>query len=220
MNKKNILGLVLGLGMLGAASSASASDNLFKSYAYESPISAYTKAKGYFDCSEDVGGTALCLEDVDFLEHKFTAALIFSNSKLIMVSLLSPFDQNLYATSIGSISKTFTLSALADGKSQLDLIQLAGKSSSREEFTSQFANYESAALTTGEIVYTFFEGVDKSKKYSSIVGLLQGSPDNIRAAEVVLTGQGAESSLIIRFSLPKLEANKVSAAAKKPVESF
>lgn len=220
MHKKKIVGLVLGLGLFGGAFSASASDNLFKSYAYESPVSAYKKLKGYYDCSEEVGGTALCLDDVDFLGHKFTAALIFSNSKLIMVSLISPFDQSLYATTIGSIGKTFSLSALTDGKSQLDMVQLAAKSSSREEFASKVSNYESAALNGGNLVYTFLEGVDRNKKFTSLTSLLEASPENIRVAEVVLAGEGVESGLVIRFSFPKLEAKKVAAAAKKPVESF
>ncbi|MGC5700103.1 hypothetical protein J4P02_07840 [Pseudomonas sp. NFXW11] len=219
MNKK-ILGLLVGMGLLGGAVSASASENLFKSYAYESPISAYKKSKGYYDCSEDIGGKALCLDDVDFLGHKFTAALIFSNSKLIMVSLLTSYDQSLYATTMGSIGKTFSLSALADGKSQLDMVQLASKASSREEFASKVSNYESAALNGGNLVYTFLEGVDRNKKYTSLTSLLDGSPENIRAAEVVLAGEGAESGMVIRFSFPKLEAQKVTAAAKKPVESF
>jgi hypothetical protein len=36
----------------------------------------------------------------------------------------------------------------------------------------------------------------------------------------MITGEGPDAALLIRFSFPKLEANKVAEAAKKPVESF
>lgn len=217
---KKIFGGLVAIGLSGSVLSASASENLFKSYAYESALSGYTQANGYYDCSAEIGGTAMCLDDVDFLGHKFTAALIFSNLKLVTVSLFTPFDQSLYATTVGSIGKTFSLSALSDGKSQLDVVQLAAKASNREEFAAKLSNYEAGALSGGQMTYTFFEGVDRNKKYANIAGLMQASPDNIRAAEILLAGEGAESTLIIRFSFPKLESNKVTAAAKKPVESF
>jgi hypothetical protein len=220
MNKKKLVGLLAGIGMFSGVLSASASETLFKTYTYESALSGYTEADGYYDCSADVGGTAMCVDDVDFLGHKFTAALIFSSAKLIMVSLLSPFDQSLYATAIGSIGKTFSLSALSDGKSQLDIVQLAATASNRDEFTAKLSNYEAGALSGGQMTYTFFEGVDRKKKYPNVTSLMQASPDNIRAAEILLTGEGAEAALVIRFSFPKLEAYKVTAAAKKPVESF
>lgn len=220
MNKKNFLGLLAGIGLLAGSLSASAADNLFKNYVYDSPLSAYTEADGYYDCSADIGGTAMCLDDVDFIGHKFTVALVFSSSKLIIVSLVSPFDQTLYATAVGSIGKTFRLSALSDGKSQLDIIELAANATSRNAFESKLTNYESGAMSGGEITYTFFEGVDRDKKYSNATNLMAASPDNIRAAEIMLSGEGAEASVIIRFSFPKLEAKKVLAAAQKPVESF
>ncbi|WP_047303055.1 hypothetical protein [Pseudomonas fluorescens] len=220
MNKKKVVGFLVGMGMLGCALSASASDNLFKSYAYESPVSAYPKSKGYYDCSEEIGGKALCLDDVDFLGHKFDAVLVFSNSKLITVSLNSAYDQSLYATVVGSLSKTFTLAGLANGQTELDLVQLASKASSPEEFNFKLTNYESAAFNSGNLVYTFIEGVDLNKRFASIASLLDASADNIRIAEVELAGEGADSSLIISFSFPNLDAKKVTAAAQKPVESF
>ncbi|MNQ97076.1 hypothetical protein D3C85_1127070 [compost metagenome] len=50
--------------------------------------------------------------------------------------------------------------------------------------------------------------------------MLNGSADNIRCAELMLTGEGADSALYIRFSFPNLEMEKAEAAAQKPVESF
>ncbi|MDP9514752.1 hypothetical protein [Pseudomonas protegens] len=218
MNKNMLVGLLVGVGMLGSALSASAADNLFKSYAYGSPMSSYTKAKGYYDCSEILGGTAKCLDGVEFLGKEFTAGLVFSNSKLIMVSLMSEYDQSLFATAIGSIGKTFRLTSISDSKSHLDVVELAAKASSRDEFASRLSNYEAAALAGGNVTYTLLEGV--GKKNTNTTSLLAASPDNTRAAEIMLVSEEGDTGLIIRFSYPKFESNKISEAAKKPVESF
>ncbi|MCU1736132.1 MULTISPECIES: hypothetical protein [unclassified Pseudomonas] len=220
MKKKLLAGLFLGMGMAACSLNAAASDNLFKSYAYGTPMADYKTADGYYDCSAEIGATALCLDNVDFIEHKFMAALVFSGAKLIMVSLVSPFDQDLYASAAGTLGKTFKLSALSDGKSQLDVIQLAATSPSREVFASKLQNYESGGLSGGTLSYTFIEGVDRDKKFTDIAAQLAALPDNVRSAELMLTGEGSDSALIIRFGFPKLEANKVAEAAKKPAESF
>lgn len=220
MNTKTTLRLLAAIGLLAGSLNASAADKLFKNYVYDSPASAYTEVAGYYDCSADIGGNALCLDNVDFIGHKFTAALIFSNSKLTVLSLVSPFDQTLSATAMGAIAKTFRLAGLSDGKSQLDIIELASSTSSNDAFESKLSNYESSAMSGGQVTYTFLEGLDRSKKYSNVLKLLESSPDNVRSAEIMLSGKGPEAALIIRFSFPKLEANKVKAAALNPVESF
>lgn len=220
MSKKLMVGTLLGMGLLFCSWSAVAADNLFKSYAYGAPLSSFKEAKGYYDCSDEVGGVARCIDDVDFIGHKFTAALIFSGSKLVMFSLISPFDTDLHATAIGSIAKTFKLSALSDEKSLFDVVQATANAKSREDFSSKLSNYESRALSGGTLTYTFYEGVDQNKKFPNMTSQLAALPDNVRAAEVMITGEGPDAALLIRFSFPKLEANKVAEAAKKPVESF
>ncbi len=220
MSKKLIAGALMGMGLLFSSLSAIAADNLFKSYAYGAPLSSFKEAKGYYDCSDEVGGVARCLDDVDFIGHKFTAALIFSGSKLVMFSLISPFDTDLHATAMGSIAKTFRLSSLSDGKSLLDVVQTSANAKNQEDLSSKLSNYETSALSGGTVTYTFFEGVEPNKGYRNMTSMLAALPDNVRAAELILTGEGPETVLLIRFSFPKLEANKVTEAAKKPVESF
>jgi hypothetical protein len=201
------------------AQSAAAEEKLFKNYVYQSPLVNYTEASGYYDCSEDVGGTARCIDDVDFLEEKFTVALVFSGNKLIMVSLISPFDQDLYGKAIAGLSKTFTLVSMTDDKSMLDVVEVAKKVSNKDELTAKLANFEQVGLTSGNLTYTFLEGVN-AKGQSNAIGALNASPDNTRSAELVLAGEGADAGLLIRFSFPRLEANKIIQAAKKPVEAF
>lgn len=220
MGNKLIVAAVLGMGLLASSLSAVATENLFKSYAYGASLADFKEAKGYYDCSEEVGGVARCIDDVDFIGHKFTAALIFSGSKLIMLSLISTFDNDLHATAVGTLAKTFKLSMLSDDKSQFDLIQAAANAKSRDELSSKISNYEGSAINSGTLTYIFYEGVDRNQKYPSVTSQLAALPDNVRSAEVIITGEGPESALLIRFGFPKLEANKVIEASKKPVESF
>ncbi len=220
MGKKLIMGVLVGMGMLASSLSATASDNLFKNYVYGAPLESY-EADGYYDCSEDIGGVARCIDDVDFIGYKFTAALAFSGSKLMTVTLVSPYDSDLHATALGSLAKTFKLSLLSDDRSQLDIVQATALARSRDELSAKITNFEGAATTSGgTITYTFFEGVDNDKKFSTVTSQLATLPDNVRAADLMVTGEGADTVVLIRFSFPKLEANKVVEAAKKPVESF
>jgi hypothetical protein len=200
--------LALTLSILLASASAAASDNLFKSYAYGAPLAIFTDANGYYDCSADVGGVARCLDHVNFIGHAFTAALGFSGSKLTTVSLISAYDQSLYAQAATTLGKTFRLSALSDTKSRLDVVQLEGASASQQVFASKFAKYEADALNAGTLTYTFFEGVDRNAKFPNVTSLMAASPNNVRAAELMVTSAGGEPALLIRFSFPKLEASK------------
>lgn len=220
MGKKMMASALLGMGLLASSLSASAADNLFKNYVYGTPLAEFKESKGYYDCSEEVGGVARCIDDVDFIGHKFTAALIFSGSKLIMLSLISTFDNDLHATAVGTLAKTFKLSILSDERSQFDVIQATANAKSREDLSSKISNFEGSAINSGTLTYTFYEGVDKNQRYTSVTSQLAALPDNVRAAEIIITGEGPEAGLLIRFGFPKLEANKVTEAAKKPAEAF
>jgi len=219
MLKKLASSVLVAGALLASAQGAFAEEKLFKNYVYQTPLAKFTEAAGYYDCSEDVGGTARCIDDVDFLEEKFTVALIFSGDKLMMVSLISPFDQNLYVKAVAGLSKSFTLVSMSDDKSVLDLVDTTRKAKSREEFSAKITNFEQVGLAGGNLTYTFLEGVN-AKGQPNAVSALAAAPENTRSAELVLAGQGADAGLLIRFTFPRLEANKVLAEAKKPVESF
>lgn len=219
MLKKITSSILVAGAMLASAQGAFAEEKLFKNYVYQTPLAKFTEAAGYYDCSEDVGGTARCIDDVDFLEEKFTVALIFSGDKLMMVSLISPFDQNLYVKAVAGLSKSFTLVSMSDDKSVLDLVDTTRKAKSREEFSAKITNFEQVGLTAGNLTYTFLEGVN-AKGQPNAVSTLAAAPENTRSAELVLAGQGADAGLLIRFTFPRLEANKILAEAKKPVEDF
>lgn len=220
MSKKALAAALGVMGMLTGMQNAVAEDNLFKKYAYDTPIAKYTEAAGYYDCSTEIGATARCLDDVDFLDQKFTAALLFSGDKLMMVSLFAPYDRDLFGRAIGALAKTFTLVSLADGKSVLDIIEFAGKAKNKDEYTAKLTNYENVALAANELTYSFVEGITPDKRAANVHSLMKSAPANIRGADLIVSGEGDESSIIIKFSFPKLDENKLVQQAKKPVESF
>ncbi|MEN5305385.1 MULTISPECIES: hypothetical protein [unclassified Pseudomonas] len=219
MLKKVASSILVAGALLASAQGALAEEKLFKNYVYQTPLAKFTKAAGYYDCSKDVGGTARCIDDVDFLEEKFTVALIFSGGKLMMVSLISPFDQNAYVKAIAGLSNSFTLVSMNDEKSILDVFDTARKSRSQEELTTKISNFEQVALASGSLTYTFLEGLSADGQ-TNAVSALAAAPENVRSAELVMVGQGAGAGMVIRFTFPRLEENKVLAEAKKPVESF
>lgn len=220
MSKALIAVAVSIIGICAGAQNAVAANNLFKNYAYDSPITNYTEAAGYYDCSADLGTTARCIDDVDFIDQKFNASLIFTGDKLTMVSLVAPYDVDVYSRAMGALGKTFLLAVMADGKSLLDLVELSGKVKNKEEYVSKLRNYESVALNANELTYTFFEGVTSFKGLSSAHSLMAAAPDNIRSVDLIVASEEGESDIFIKFSFPKLDEAKQLEQVNKPVESF
>ncbi|EHY79641.1 hypothetical protein G7015_17170 [Pseudomonas kunmingensis] len=212
----NCLAIVAAIGLCTAAI---AEDALFKEHIYGAPFSTYSNQAGYYDCSAEIGATALCVDDVKFVGHSFTAALLFSGEKLYMVSLLSSFEQQAYVQAVAALAKSFALVSLADANSQLDLLDL-DRQNNRQDFAAKLSSYESVAANAGNLTYTFIEGLDRAKKHPNVTTAVAAAKDNTRAAELVIMDDGADSILAIRFSFPKLEARKLQDALASPVEDF
>src|SRR3546814_1703292 len=66
---------------MALCTSALADDALFKEHVYGAPFSKYSNQAGYYDCSVEIGATALCIDDVKFVGHAFTAALLFRSEE-------------------------------------------------------------------------------------------------------------------------------------------
>lgn len=198
---------------------AFAEDALFKGYMYGAPFSTHSNQEGYYDCSAEIGATALCVDDVKFVGHSFTAALLFSGDKLYMVSLLSTFEQQAYVQAVAALAKSFALVSLADASSQLDLLDL-DRRNNRQDFAAKLSSYESVAANAGNLTFTFIEGLDRAKKHPNVTTAIGAAKDNTRVAELVIMDDGADSILAIHFSFPKLEARKLKDALASPVEDF
>jgi hypothetical protein len=102
----------------------------------------------------------------------------------------------------------------------LDLVDLAAKAKSKDEYTAKLTNYESVALNANNLTYSFIEGAASIKGTPSVSGLMAAAPANVRGADLIVTGEGEESVIMIKFSFPKLDENKLVEQTKKPVESF
>lgn len=214
--KKNAVKLLATFAILAAGAQANAQDKLFKEYVYGSPYSAFANQAGYYDCSAEVQAKALCIDDVPFAGHDYTAALVFSKDKLFMLSLLAELDQERYVSTVGALAKSFNLLMLSDGSSQLDMVELAKTSRNNSEYAAKISSYESVAMNAGDITYTFFEGAKPGRSERNITDVLKNAPDNMRSAEVLIQ----DEYLIVRFSYPKFEAKKLQKSLSKPVESF
>ncbi|NNA42338.1 MULTISPECIES: hypothetical protein [Pseudomonas] len=220
MSRKIATIFAAAFALLVGSQCALAEDNLFKGYAYNSPLENYAVTKGYYDCSEDIGGTARCIDNVDFVGQKFSAALVFSAGKLIIVTLVSPSDQDVYTKASAALSKSFTVVSMTDDKTILDLIDLAATAKNKDEYISKFSNFENVGLGAGNLTYTFLEGVKVKSSLRNASSMLAAAPDNTRSAELIVSGKGADALLLVRFTFPKLEAKKSLEAAQEPAESF
>lgn len=64
------------------------------------------------------------------------------------------------------------------------------------------------------------EGAASIKGASGVPALMKAAPANVRGADLIVSGEGEDSTIMIKFSFPKLDENKLIEQAKKPVESF
>ena len=84
--------------------------SLFKEYIYDIPLSAFLEKDGYYDCSDETGYIARCIDNVDFLGHKFKVSLIFTDKHLTSVVLITDdFNQDIYLRAEGTLGKTFRI---------------------------------------------------------------------------------------------------------------
>lgn len=218
MLNKLIPALAVGFSALFGTPAAVASDILFPGYAYDSPYASYPQAKGYYDCTEQMGIKALCLDNVAFSGHSFSAALTFIDDKLNMVSLITIFDKALYLHTLDELGRSFSLSALSDSNAQLDMFKLAA-STSGPAYGAKVKEFEEVALKSGSLTYSYVDSnvapAEKKKSYRDMDAFFADAPDNFRAIELLVIGQTAETPLLIRFSFPKLDANKALEGLKK-----
>lgn len=217
MSNKALAAALAAMAMMSGMQNAVAADNLFKTYAYDSPIAKYTEAAGYYDCSAEYEISARCLDNVDFLDHKFSQTLAFSEGELRSVMLDAPYDNDLLVRATNAIAKTFTLVAVSDGKSVLDLIDTRRKTKNDDDFTAQFKNYMRGA---NDLTLSFVEGIGLDKQSTTAQSVMKSAPANSRKADLIVSREDDESAILIRFTFPKLDEIKRAQQAKKPVESF
>lgn len=188
---------------------------LFKDYLFDMPVSTFTEASGYFDCSEDFGGLARCLDEIDFLEEKLGLALRFNDKKLAAVLLVSEFDEKIYAKVFGALTKNFTLVMMRGKSDSLDLIALEKKVSDRKAFAANITEYETLHLRSGQLSYIFIEESPQAlRKAQTASGAEAIAPDNARKVEMKVIEDDGEAFLMVEFSLPRLNQKRMQETMK------
>ena len=195
---------------------------LFKEWAYNTPMTVFTEAQGYYDCSADFGSKALCIDDVEFLGSTFGAVLIPIDGRLASVMLASEFDQVLYAKAIGALVKGLTMIGMRGASDQLDMLAAIRSSANGQAFQTTVNDYETLNLNQGQLTYIFLEQpAEKVRQFKSAHAATIAAPTSARSAELIVVDTDGESALLIKFMLPGLyQQQMIDSAKQAPVEDF
>jgi hypothetical protein len=195
---------------------------LFKTWAYNTPIASFNKAQGFYDCSADFGGKAVCKDGIEFLEHNFTAVLIPADERLAAVMLASEFDQDTYIKTVGALAKSFTMVSMRGASDQFDILESLHASQNAQLFQKRINDYETLNLNQGQLTYTFIEQPAQDiRKFKSAHAAISNAPNTARSAELIVFDDAEQSALLIKFQLPKLFLENMRNSVKNtPKEDF
>jgi hypothetical protein len=218
---RSLIAVCAGL-LLATQVVAAEQPKLFKSWAYDAPMSAFTEAQGYYDCSADFGAKALCTDEVEFLGHTFGAVLIPTNGRLQSVMLASEFGQDIYAKAVGALIKGFTMIGMRGTSDQLDMVAALRSSANNQAFQTKVNDYETLNLNQGQLTYVFLEQpAEKVRQYKSAHAATAAAPNSARSAELIVADKDGESALMIKFMLPGLYQQQMLDSIKQaPAEDF
>lgn len=211
---KKLLAIALssGLGLCASIPTAAAGVTLFKGYTHGTPISKYTSANGYYDCSNELQ-KGRCTDNVEFLGETFTVALLFREDLLDQVALIAPYKQSLYPKVSDALSKTFNIISLENPQSLLDMVTLRN-TVTQDEYVKQFMAFENAALATGDLTYSYLE-VPVTEGYKDVQGILSAAPEDVRRAAIRIMSEQGSATLVLRFDLPNVNYKYVAQQAEE-----
>lgn len=209
MSKKLIvLALTSFLCLVAGIQSATAGVSLFKGYTFGTPIDKYARSAGYYDCSNSEQ-KGRCIDNFNFVGEKFTVVLYFREDKLDMVALIAPYKQSLYPKVSDALAKSFNIISMENEKSFIDMVTLRN-TATQDDYVKKFMAFESAALSTGDLTYTYLE-VPDTVGFADVGAIMQASPEDVRRAAVRLVSDKDSSSLVVRFELPNVSYKHASA---------
>lgn len=213
---KHVALAVAGVVALGIATPTLADTNLFRDIAYGAPASNFTADKGYYDCSQDAGTPALCVDDITFLQEPFGLALKLSDGKVTSVLAVADFSETVYSKLFGALSENFTFVGMEDQRGFFDLIEHAQVAASEAAFTDQISNFESVALNEGQLTYYFVElSLDQARAYRSATELLRSLPSNVRQVQFMVTEDQDGAYAMANFSFPTKDAERMQSHMDK-----
>ena len=197
---------------------------LYKNYKFGTDFRTIKKIKGAYDCSEDLGEDALCVEDQKFLGIDVVLGFNFYNKKLSQVSVIMSFNQPNNVKVFSALNKKFTLVQMKNMAGQtLDVVNLTNtKPKSQLQATVQ--QFEQIALASGEITYSYFETETIRPffaKSRSILDLVKQAPMNVRGVDYrIFEGDEGDAFGFISFVAPKVMLAALSKEVKKQDEDF
>lgn len=219
---KKLLTLLFTLSVSLAGLPQAYGASLFKDYQFGSTYNQFSEQEGYYDCTDDLGATALCLDDVSFVGYDFELALMFSGQDLTSVSLFNDFESDMLAKVVGALIKNFSLIAMQSEHELLDIIAEAKQTKNQSALAAKIDNFESINLSNGELSYVFAEQKAPAlKRSSTATEAIQSLPKGLRGVEVmVVTDEEADTFLIINFTSPRLEIERQEKLMTDSSEEF
>lgn len=194
---------------------------LFKNHTYGSTYTNYLDQDTHYDCTEDVGMTALCADKIDFLSTEFTEVLIFNDSKLESVTLIAKYSEPLYQKTISTLIGKFQLSVLQSNSDLLDLVKLKRESINHSNFVSQLSEFESISLTQGYLLYAFLDISGKSSvQANNYTELLLTLPEGAREIDLEVAEDDYDAWIRMNFSLPVLQVKNFQKLLNESMEDF
>ena len=212
----------VGVAFAVASFSVSASGpQLFKEYRYGAQEKEFVNNAAYYDCSEDVGAPALCIDEINFLSAEFTGVLTFQEKQLQSFSLVSEFSELVYQRAIAALVQKFQLSVLQSENDRLDLVALQREISNQSEFAARVNAFESVALNQGMLTYAFLDSKNKTRgRAKNVVELIQQLPEDAREVDLTVGEDAYDSWLTLKFMLPVLQMKQTEQLLRKPTENF
>ena len=206
---------------LASLSVLASGPKLFKEYRYDAQEQEFANIDAYYDCSEDVGAPALCIDEVSFLSAQFAGVLTFQDEQLRSVSLIAEFSEPLYQRVVAALVQKFQLAVLQSHNDRLDLIALRREISNQSELTARVSAFESVALTQGMLTYAFLDTKNKASGLAkNVVELIQQLPEDAREVDLTVGEDADDSWLTLKFMLPVLQIKQTEQLLRKPTEDF
>ena len=206
---------------LASLSVLASGPKLFKEYRYDAQEQEFANIDAYYDCSEDVGAPALCIDEVGFLSAQFAGVLTFQDKRLRSVSLIAEFSETLYQRVVAALVQKFQLAVLQSDNDRLDLIALRREISNQSELTARVSAFESVALTQGMLTYAFLDTKNKASGLAkNVVELIQQLPEDAREVDLTVGEDAYDSWLTVKFMLPVLQIKQTEQLLRKPTEDF
>lgn len=144
---------------------------LFQDWHYGQHIDEFPRSQGYYDCTSDLGEYALCHDDITFLQRSFQGQLMFNDDDTLMyTSVVADYSDDLYATLIGALVRSFGLVFAEGNTDTFDMVAHARNGTYQDEASllSDIAAFEREQLRSGYFGASLVEQeyLDSMRDYS------------------------------------------------------